>query len=237
LTQSSDYKTSGSEFGSAAFWLWLRGRFSGERTYCLFVPVILVFVFNSLFNSQDIGVRHVLAVYPLLFVLASAVIARPLVALAQGERTGSHVIAATAAVFALVWFALGSLMVAPRYLQFFNELAGGPQNGHRLLVDANVDWGQDLIRLKQYLDNHEIAVVNLAYFGRVNPRVYGIDFRPVFRDAHGPTVVSASFLMGRPYFWFGENGEMQWISSGTYTWLQQYRPKARIGAMFLYDLP
>jgi len=34
--------------------------------------------------------------------------------------------------------------VAPHYLAYFNELAGGPANGFKELADSNLDWGQDL---------------------------------------------------------------------------------------------
>ena len=42
--------------------------------------------------------------------------------------------------------------VAPHYLAYFNELAGGPANGFKELVDSNLDWGQDLKNLKLWLD-------------------------------------------------------------------------------------
>jgi hypothetical protein len=49
-------------------------------------------------------------------------------------------------------------------------------------------------------------------------------------------VVSASFLMGRPYFWY-LGGRPRWVPARTYTWLQQYQPVARVGSMFVYELP
>jgi hypothetical protein len=218
--------------------MWVAGRAPGERTYCLFIPVIFIFVFNSLFNSQDIGVRHVLPVYPLLFILVSPLVSVPLAKLAHGARSRGVLLQAAAVVIGLVWFTAGSVLVAPRYLQYFNEIAGGPTNGHRFLVDSNMDWGQDLIRLRRYMEANAVPAVNLAYFGRVDPRAYGIAFQPLNRqDAHGPTVVSASFLMGRPYYWFVTGDEIGWVKAGTYTWLQRYQPVARIGSLFVYDLP
>ena len=61
------------------------------------------------------------------------------------------------------------------------------------------------------MDKHEIPSVALAYFGRVNPAVYGIHYTALERGASkGKAVVSASFLMGRPYFWF-LGGRMRWV--------------------------
>jgi hypothetical protein len=125
--------------------------------------------------------------------------------------------------------------VAPRYLQFFNELAGGAEGGHRWLIDSNIDWGQDLIRLREHLERERIESVSLAYFGRVNPRVYGIRFTPLTRDSHGIAVISASFLMGRPYLWY-LGGRLRWVPARTWTWLQDREPIARVGSMFVYRL-
>ena len=217
---------------------WLRGRTSAVRDYCVFIPVVLVFAFNSLFNSQDIGVRHVLPALPLLCVVVAPVLTEPLRAVMRGGRRAIDVAAAGLVVLGLMWFAVGTLRIAPRYLEFFNEVAGGPANGHQFLIDSNLDWGQDLIRLKHYMDAKGLQSVNLAYFGRVDPGVYGVRFVPLEEEtsAHGPTVVSASFLMGRPYFWYVD-GRMQWVKAGTYTWLQTRRPVDRVGSMFVYDLP
>jgi 4-amino-4-deoxy-L-arabinose transferase-like glycosyltransferase len=219
----------------AALLLWIGGARSAPREYCLYVPVLLIFVSNSLFNSLQIGVRHVLPVYPLLMIGASPW----LVWLLQGWRspgTGTRRFAAVAGGLAVFWYAAGTVAVAPRYLQYFNEAAGGASGGHRYLVDSNIDWGQDLIRLREYMDDQGLERINLAYFGRVHPAVYGIRFQPLERGrSQGPTAVSATFLMGRPYFWF-LGGRLGWVPSGTYTWLQQYEPVARVGSMFVYDL-
>jgi hypothetical protein len=215
-------------------YFWCAGKSRGRREYCLFLPVLFIFVANSLFNSLQIGVRHILSVYPLLFIAGAPWI----VAALERRRAGRHGrLLALAATAGLLWYLAGSLWVAPRYLQYFNELAGGPEGGHRFLIDSNIDWGQDLIRLREYMDQHGLQAVNLAYFGRVYPGVYGIRFVPLEKSqSHGPTVVSASFLMGRPYFWY-QGGELRWVHARTYSWLQQYRPVARVGSMFVFDLP
>ncbi len=213
---------------------WALGRSPGRRDYCVFLPVLVLFAANAALNSLQIGVRHVLPAYPLLFVGVSPWIAR---ALAGFGCSGRRRAGAVAACAALMWVAAGTLAVAPRYLQYFNEIAGGPEGGHRMLIDSNIDWGQDLIRLREYMERHRLPVINLAYFGRVDPRTYGIEFRPLERNlSHGKTVVSASFLMGRPYFWYWR-GRMRWVPARTYTWLQRLEPVDRVGSMFVFDLP
>ncbi|MDJ0851214.1 MAG: glycosyltransferase family 39 protein [Myxococcota bacterium] len=209
----------------------------GLRLHALVVPLLLLFAANALFNSQSIGVRHVLTATPLLFVGVSPLLAAALEDLPGQWRRRRSRSASLVAAAALVWFVAGSLAVAPRYLQYFNELAGGPDGGHRVLVDSNLDWGQDLIRLKEYMDAEGLERVALAYFGRVHPHVYGIDFVPLERDTReGVAVVSASFLMGRPYYWV-YRGRPGLVPPNAYAWLRERQPSRRVGSLFVYELP
>jgi hypothetical protein len=91
------------------------------------------------------------------------------------------------------------------------------------------------LRIREYMTRERIEGVHLAYFGRVHPAVYGIRFAPLERNATGIAVVSATFLMGRPYFWF-LGGRMRWVPHDTYAWLREREPIARVGSMFVYDL-
>jgi len=221
----------------AATVAWILGRGRGRRGYCLFLPVIVIFAANSLFNSLDIGVRHVLPVLPLLCIASAPLLAGGFRRWAAGSRDVRTRVQCVAAAVLVLWYTAGTLAVAPRYLQYFNEVAGGPSRGHEMLIDSNIDWGQDLIRLREFMTRRGYDSVHLAYFGRVHPGVYGIRFLPLEgHDVHGPVVVSASFLMGRPYFWY-QGGRMRWVHANTYTWLQSYKPIARVGSMFAYELP
>jgi hypothetical protein len=81
-----------------------------------------------------------------------------------------------AGCFGLFSLIVGSLVVYPQNLAFFNTIAGGPVNGHWHLLDSNVDWGQDLYRLRDWLNMHPQArPFHLAYAGVIDPRVLGIE--------------------------------------------------------------
>ena len=82
-----------------------------------------------------------------------------------------RIILGTVCLFAVIEFAL----VCPHYLAFFNQFAGGPQNGHKYLIDSNLDWGQDLKGLKRWMDEHDVRHINLSYFGTADAAYYGID--------------------------------------------------------------
>ncbi len=115
-------------------------------------------------GGLNIGHRHLLPVYPLLFVLVGA----------AGRLTTARAgrIAIGGCVTALV---LSTLHVHPHYLSYFNELVGGPAEGHRFLADSNIDWGQDLKRLARYAQAHPEERIKLAYFGSAVPEAYGIE--------------------------------------------------------------
>jgi hypothetical protein len=73
------------------------------------------------------------------------------------------------------WIAISSAVAAPASLSYFNELAGGMRSGALHLLHSNIDWGQDLVALKQWIEDHPQATpVYLAYYGYYDPRTYGV---------------------------------------------------------------
>ena len=126
----------------------------------------------ALRSHINIGHRHLLPVYPAMYILAGAcgVYFRQ----GAGRWQGLLVVAG------LLWFTGESLTVRPDYLAYFNFAAGGPGNGWRHLVDSSLDWGQDLPALKRWLDargaNNPDAAC-LVYFGSAEPDYYGIKAR------------------------------------------------------------
>lgn len=121
----------------------------------------------------NIGHRHILPVYPPMFILAG-VAGRWLEPAAGWFGRMQRVLVAL----------LVSLLVAemayrfPNYLPYFNAIAGGPARGYRHLVDSSLDWGQDLPALKRYLEQHPPAgPAYLSYFGNASPIYYRIPAR------------------------------------------------------------
>lgn len=134
-------------------------------------PLVVFFVVYwafSLTSHLNIGHRHLLPIYPVLYIGVGtwvASIAAPRWRLGlSGVLVGAQVAA--------------SVAVAPHFLAFFNRAAGGPANGYRLLVDSSLDWGQDLPALRDWLRAERAgggnAPVYLSYFGSGEPKYYGI---------------------------------------------------------------
>jgi hypothetical protein len=80
---------------------------------------------------------------------------------------------------ALVWTWTASFAVSPYYLTYFNEVAGGPAGGARWLTDSNLDWGQALRILPDWLRARGIDRVNLCYFGTADPATYDLRHVPL----------------------------------------------------------
>ncbi len=114
----------------------------------------------------NIGLRHILPMYPFVLLLGGKAVAAVL-------ASRRKLLAAALAMLCL--FQVGEVAaVYPYYLAFFNHFVGGPKNGYKYLADSNLDWGQDLKRLKKWMDANGIEHINLAYFGSADPAYYGI---------------------------------------------------------------
>ncbi len=146
-------------------WIGTRNRRGRELAYLL-LPMCVYFAVVCV-SDFDIGARHLLPVYPFLYVPAAAGAAAVL-------RRGPAW--AFAVVFLLGWQVVTSVRVCPAYMAYGNEAWGGPSQVHRYLSDANVDWGQQLKFVKQYLDANHITNCWFAYFpdGAVEPSDYGV---------------------------------------------------------------
>jgi hypothetical protein len=154
--------------GSLMFWRFGSALQPRELIFLLLPPALVFLVMAQ--AKINIGLRHILPVYPFLFVLASRV------ATIHLRRRW-----VTTLMFALplVFVVASVLRVAPHQLAYFNELVGGPEQGYRYLSDSNIDWGQDLQGVKMYMDAEHLPIIYLSYFGTAPPSYYGIRYHYV----------------------------------------------------------
>jgi hypothetical protein len=151
-------------------------------------------------------------------------------------------------VLLLGWSLASSMLVFPHAMSYFNEAAGGPEMGSTHLNDSNVDWGQDLLYLREWLVAHpEAHPLGLAYYNYFDPRVVGIEFqlpppaRPLGmavdpdRDAQfGPRpgyyAVSVNFLIGTKFLApDGRGGVLPIEDRNHFRYFNAFRPIARAG--------
>lgn len=184
-----------------------RARLAGQllRVAPLLVLFVLYWLF-SLTSHLNIGHRHILPTYPVLYVFAGLLGWAATRAWRQSRGTG---LAAAALITGLLgWHTLTAARIHPHHLAYFSPVVGGPAEGYRHLVDSSLDWGQDLPGLKQWLATHRHPgePVYLSYFGSdeplrfvpdavLMPRLSGFDRpRPWYWCEPGIYAISATML-------------------------------------------
>jgi len=148
-----------------AFILWASGRLRapGAESFLL-VPVAFLLAYFSLFFRMGIGIRYLLPAFPFLFVFAGRVAAfRPS---GPWARWQPAVVGALA-----LWLGVASFRYHPQYLSYFNEIAGGPSNGWRWLLDSNLDWGQDEDYMRNVYAPHSPVPVKINPLGPTTGRI------------------------------------------------------------------
>jgi hypothetical protein len=192
----------------------------------VWLPLLLLFAFFSLFSLKvNYGIRHILPTFPLVFIYAS----RWTPFLAERPK-----VLRSAAVALLALYPVSALLATPDTLSYFNVLAGDRPD--RILLDSNLDWGQGLKRVKAYMDREGLERVPLAYFGHVDPGLYGIEWDLPRPDQPGPVVVSANFLHGYAYVTY-YRGRMRPLREGEVTWIAKYpRVEDLGGGMYVYQI-
>ena len=134
----------------------------------------------SIKSPLNIGFRHLFPALPFLYILTAGAWQRWIFTHAPEENIGNfpaalrgwlRYAAGAAAKYALFvvllfWFLLESLFAYPHYLSYFNQIGGGTAEGYRYITDSNYDWGQDLLRLRDFMNAHpEIDRIAVDYFG------------------------------------------------------------------------
>jgi 4-amino-4-deoxy-L-arabinose transferase-like glycosyltransferase len=167
-----------------------------------------------------IGDRHVLPMYPFLLLLAAA-------AWERATRSPQKKIWFALLVVAAALNAFDCLRYAPGYLSYFTPFVR-PGESYKLLTDSNLDWGQGLIALRDYQQRNSDAPISLAYFGTMQPELYGIKYTPFDEGdrPRGTVVISATLLSGQYS-----------IDHDAFRWLEKY-PRVAVldGSLFVYEV-
>ena len=218
--------------------------------------VVAILGFASAVSHINIGVRHIFIVYPFFALgaayfgvqvwrwlrsprgaPAADAAADPAVAADTAlsptvkqlpnyrpkERRNLRLVAAAALLAGFAW-QLSSLWTAwPDYLPYFNEAVRHPE---RVLVDSDLDWGQDLHRLELRLAQLQIGHLNLAYRGTADLR----------REPLPPVHILAP--RERVTGWVAVSQLARTRNRSDYDWLDGYDPVERVGKTIdLYYVP
>jgi hypothetical protein len=133
------------------------------------VPVV-VLLSMSFLTDINLGLRYVLPISPYVFITAGKVV--PWIEGASRFRRQARRALALASLGLTVG---ASLWVHPHYLAYFNWASGGPDRMPARLIDSNLDWGQDLIGLRDWCrEKIPGQPIGLAFFGQINPTIFAL---------------------------------------------------------------
>jgi hypothetical protein len=172
--------------------------------------------------NLNIGLRHILPIYPMLAVCAGVGID------SLWKRLEHRTVGRLVAAGLTGWLILDSITAHPDYLAYFNQLAG--RHPEQVLVDSDLDWGQDLGRMVDTLRARKIQHVWITYHGTVDLTTQGL---PPFTVLKPDSVVTGWIAASIYKIQLGEHGE----GLNGFAWLRQYAPIARAGhSMLLYHI-
>lgn len=176
-----------------------------EFSMLVFVAIYWAYSVKSPLN---IGFRHILPTLPFVYILTASSLKAWLQIRTDGGSNAFQKLATAAGhilktslklVFVaimLIWALGETVMAAPYFLSYFNEIGGGTANGYHYVTDSNYDWGQDLKRLATFTEKNNIQKIAVDYFGGGNPKYY-----------LGEKVVDWSSAKGNP-----KNQEIDWFA-------------------------
>jgi 4-amino-4-deoxy-L-arabinose transferase-like glycosyltransferase len=203
------------------------------------VPVLVLFL-ASVGTTYNIGIRHLLPVYPFLALFGAALFARAWES--RGASTRARVACGVWLVLPLV-SAVEVARIHPHELSYFNALGGGPSGGARILTDSNVDWGLDLRRLKTELARRGVKPEDLtvSYFGgdNVSYRLGVPDFSALPEVRGRLLAISVFMLTAGPEFsaYHGQDA-MAEAQRRLQDAIARARPAGRVGhSIYLFELP
>ena len=217
----------------------LGARRAARDEILLLVPIGITLLFVCAWKV-NIGLRHLLPIYPFLFLAAGRLLMpRP----AAGRPARAPRWAVVTAGLGLAWNGVEAARITPDHLAYFNSFAGGPAGGHEYLLDSNGDWGQASKALKRYLDAEGVPMIYCAYTGNSDPWYYGVRYQyvPGSGNLRNAKERPARVPMNVPRELFAINAmvlhSLHFSDHHLYDWLLARRPIARPGyAWFVYDI-
>jgi hypothetical protein len=208
--------------GTAGVFASIRMRVAGWRDLLLMSVFPAIYLFFAVTAHINIGVRHVLPLYPFLLLYVGA-----LIEWVRGMNWDWRK-ARIAFVLLLVAQAADIARYAPDYISYFTVLVK-PADTWQMLSISNTDWGQGFVALRRFQAEHPNKSIHLAYVGEVDPAFYGIRYIRLKEEDRptGLVVVSATHL----------SGELL-KNHYAYRWLLQYPLKTILNhSLYVFEVP
>lgn len=187
----------------------------------ILTPIFVYWAF-TLKGSLNIGIRHLMPTVPFVIMLIVKNLSRYLekVVILSWQTIWIAIL--------LIWYVMGVVWYYPQYIAYFNFFVPR-DNRYQYLVDSSLDWGQDLYRLRDYINENEIDSIKIDYFGGSVPKYYIPQYQE-WHSAYGPT--TGWLAVSATYF---QSSKLYGPKEGTwsYQWLENREPEAIIGGSIL----
>jgi 4-amino-4-deoxy-L-arabinose transferase-like glycosyltransferase len=213
---------------------WDKYNWNSQNEFILLLPAFTIILLVSSQTGFTHHMRYVLPAFPFIFIWTSQI----------GKyitlRTWRKGFIISGCIFE---FAFSSLRVYPHSLSYFNELAGGPENGHNHLIHSNVDWGQDLLYLKEWLKEHpQAAPFYIAYYGDFDIRNIGFDYPkpPIHSNISSLKTPKETFFMKPGWYAISVNylrGDPWLAPHNAWAYFQKLTPDFKAGySIYIYNV-
>ncbi len=206
----------------------------------MLLPIIF-FIGVFIIANFNLGLRHILPIMPFIFLFSSQIVN------VKFRNRNANIIFRFLILVMLAWYVASNLSIRPHYAAYFNELVG-PENGHKYLLSSNLDMGQDLKRLRDYINENKIGKIKLSYHGAMDPAYYNISYDPLPMEQYIPW--APGFEQNNPNY--KEDCSKKYgiiaisvsnlhnyhlINQSCFSWLENYAPIKRIGyTIFVYNI-
>lgn len=241
---------------------WIKAHFTEFILLCF----VAVYWLTSLTAKLNIGVRHLMPVFPFTIILVAYILS--LILKTSHLKTKYAFFGAF-----LLWQIISVVSVFPHFLTYFNEIIGGPDKGYLYVVDSNLDWGQNLKRLNEWIETYNhctqikcsasmgIGCPSYCYTISNPPPKIGQTIDEIYLDYFGGG--NTEYYLGEKFSpWWGQRDPNElpkgsWLAVsvsqlqggrgvatkgydgpiGFYNWLNSYTPVAKIGySIFVYKI-
>ncbi|MFH1855059.1 MAG: glycosyltransferase family 39 protein [bacterium] len=204
---------------------WAIAKTKDDRKEGLFILTsALIYLLFAMSSKANLGVRHILPIFPLLFLGAAS--------LARLKLKILRIVI----ILLIAWLVFESISAFPYYLSYFNQLFGGRQNGYRVASDSNLDWGRDLKEIAEYLQINSLEKVYIDYDwnGASSLKYYGITAKVAKNlkpSDKGYLVIGGSKLDSPEYDWLDSYEVYDKITPSVFVYKidQQVIPSAPTG--------
>jgi hypothetical protein len=152
----------------------------------------LLFMLAAMISGLNLGYRLILPMLPFMLMIAGQGTAAILTGIIRPRRRGAGQPAAmrtradtetdaknapwlrgSVVGLLLLWLVVDVLSIAPSHIAYFNQLVSR-NTDYEALVDSNLDWGQDLVALREWQQRNAVNDLKLAYYGTARPEAYGV---------------------------------------------------------------